>query len=96
MHEPYLDQLIALSNPERAAQMRGYHKVPRRYLGLANPQVNDLTKDWRKALDLPARVTLADGLWRTDIFEARLAAAKLLTQARLRPDDTAAWQLITS
>ncbi|WP_372605226.1 DNA alkylation repair protein, partial [Actibacterium sp.] len=33
--------------------------------------------------------------WRTDIFEARLAAAKLLTQARIRPDD-AVWDLIVS
>ena len=39
---------------------------------------------------------LADALWRTDIFEARVAAAKLLTQARLRPDDGPAWELIAS
>ncbi|HAC49913.1 MAG TPA: DNA alkylation repair protein, partial [Sulfitobacter sp.] len=35
-------------------------------------------------------------LWQSDIFEARVAAAKLLTQARLRPDDQAAWALIAS
>lgn len=45
---------------------------------------------------MPARVDLADALWRTDIFEARVAAAKLLTQARLRPDDGPAWELIAS
>lgn len=94
MHEPYLTTLKELANPERAASMRTYHKVDREYLGLTNPQLNDLTKEWRDALDVPARVTLADGLWRTNIFEARLAAAKLLTQARLRPDDHDAWQLI--
>jgi 3-methyladenine DNA glycosylase AlkD len=40
-------------------------------------------------------VQLASELWQTDIFEARLAAAKLLTQARIRPDDSA-WALIQS
>ena len=96
MHEPYLATLHALADPERATGMRAYHKTDRVYLGLTNTQLNELTKEWRGELDVPDRVALADALWRTDIFEARLAAAKLLTQARLRPDDQAAWQLIAS
>ena len=96
MHEPYLSQLQALTDPDRAAQMRAYHKADRVYLGLSNIQVNDLTKGWRSKTDVAERVTIADGLWKTNIYEARLAAAKLLTQARLRPDDTAAWHLIAS
>ena len=48
------------------------------------------------SLDLPARIELADALWRSDIHEARVAAAKLLTQARIRPDDGPAWVLIRS
>ncbi|MEP1766405.1 MAG: DNA alkylation repair protein [Sulfitobacter sp.] len=94
MHEPYLAALQALTDPERAISMRAYHKVERSYLGLTNPQIADLVKEWRGDLDVAARVTLADGLWSSDIFEARVAAAKLLTQARLRPDDQDAWQLI--
>lgn len=89
----YLDQITAQSDPVRAAEMAAYHKAPRRYLGVANPVLNDLTKTWRQSLDVPARVTLADALWRTDIHEARLAAAKLLTQARIRPDGEA-WALL--
>ncbi|MGC1505149.1 MAG: DNA alkylation repair protein [Sulfitobacter sp.] len=96
MHEPCLDQLTALSDPAKALEMRKYHKADRVYLGLANPQIDALTKDWRTALETPERVALADALWQTDIYEARVAAAKLLTQARIRPDDTAAWQLIAS
>ena len=46
-----------------------------------------------QALSLPERLALAEALWQTDIHEARIAAAKLLTQARLRPDD-AVWALI--
>lgn len=96
MHNPYLASLHGLADPARAADMLAYHKTDRVYLGLTNPQLNDLTKEWRDELDLPARVAVADGLWRTDIFEARIAAAKLLTQARLRPSDEEAWQLIAS
>lgn len=96
MLERSLDQLRALADPERAAGMRKYHKVDREYLGLANPQIDALCKEWRKELDTPARVALSDALWQTDIYEARLAAAKLLTQARIRPDDGPAWALIAS
>ena len=94
MHEPYLATLHAAADVERAAQMRAYHKVDRVYLGVSNEHINELTKDWRGALDVVARIKIADGLWRSDIFEARVAAAKLLTQARLREDEEAAWQLI--
>lgn len=90
-----LAALEALADPAKAAEMAAYHKVPRRYLGLAVPLIEGLVADWRAALDVPGRVALADALWQTDVHEARLAAAKLLTQARLRPDE-AAWQLIAS
>jgi 3-methyladenine DNA glycosylase AlkD len=96
MIEPYVDQLVALSDPARAQEMRQYHKADRFYLGLSNEHINDLSKVWRSELDAPACVTLADALWQTDVYEARLAAAKLLTQARIRPDDTPAWDLIAS
>ncbi|WP_135503493.1 DNA alkylation repair protein [Roseovarius aestuariivivens] len=90
-----LAHLRARAVPGRAEGMAGYHKVPRPYLGVPNPALNDLTKEWRQTLDVPARVELARSLWETNIFEARLAAAKLLTQARIRPDD-GVWALITS
>ena len=64
--------------------MANYHKVPRTYLGIPNPATNDLTSQWRKELSVQERIDLARELWDTDIFEARLAAAKLLTQARIR------------
>ncbi len=90
-----LDHLRAHAEPGRAEGMADYHKVPRDYLGVPNPAINDLTTEWRRTLSVEERVALADALWRTNIFEARLAAAKLLTQARITPDD-AVWALITS
>ena len=93
---PYLEELTQLSNPARAAEMRAYHKLDRVYLGLTNPQLNDITKAWRQTHSADENVALADALWQTDIYEARIAAAKVLTQARINPDDTAAWDLIAS
>lgn len=75
--------------------MLAYHKAPRRYLGVPNPLIDDLADSWRAALTLDDRIALASSLWATDIHEARIAAAKLLTQARIRPD-AAAWHLIQS
>jgi 3-methyladenine DNA glycosylase AlkD len=92
-YEPYLNELKSLADPDRVAGMAAYHKVPRTYLGVSNPQINDLTKVWRQTLPVEDRIKVADGLWQTDIYEARLAAAKMLTQARIRPDE-GVWDLL--
>lgn len=90
-----LDQLLALENPERAAEAAAYHKAPRRYLGIKVPVLTSLATGWREGRTVEERVALADSLWQTNIHEARVAAAKLLVQARIRPDD-AVWALISS
>lgn len=93
--EEFLAQLKDRAEPGRAEQMAAYHKQSRPVLGVPNPATNDLTKEWRQRLTVEARVELAAALWQTDLFEARIAAAKLLTQARIRPDGDA-WDLIQS
>lgn len=92
--EDAIAAIEARAIPGKAAEMAAYHKVERRYLGTANPEIDALTKGWRNDLSLDDRLALADGLWRSNIHEARIAAAKLLTQARIRPDDSGAWDLI--
>jgi 3-methyladenine DNA glycosylase AlkD len=86
--------LRAHADPARAEGMRAYHKQTREVLGLSNAVTGELAAEWRKAHDLHDLVTLARGLWASDIFEARLAAGKLFLQARIKPDDTAAWDCI--
>lgn len=78
----------------KAAEMQSYHKVDRPYLGVATPVIDAAVKGWRDTLDLEARLALAGALWQSNVHEGRVAAAKLLTQARIRPDDSAAWDLI--
>lgn len=92
MPEDALAQLGA--DPIKAAEMARYHNVDRPYLGVATPAIDEAVKGWRADLDIDARLALASGLWDSNVHEGRIAAAKLLTQARIRPDDHAAWDLI--
>lgn len=93
--ETALAELRAAGAADRAEGAAAYHKAARLYLGVPVPVITELARGWRETLDVPGRVALADALWRTDIHEARVAAAKLLAQARIR-DDEAAWRLFAS
>lgn len=93
--EDLIAQLAARGDADKATQMARYHKADRRYLGVANPVLNDLARDLRRDLPLDARIDLARDLWASDIHEIRVLAAKLFTQARIRPDE-AVWSLIQS
>ncbi|TDT74970.1 3-methyladenine DNA glycosylase AlkD [Litoreibacter halocynthiae] len=90
-----LAHLESLADASKADELAAYHGVERRYLGIPTPTLDALAKDWRGD-DLAARLTLAAALWDSDIHEARICAAKLLTQARLRPEDGPAWDLLVS
>ena len=77
----------------KAEQMAAYHKVARTYLGVANPQIDSLVRDWRAGGDPAGWVDLAAGLWATDIHEARIAAAKLVDRRRIASEGEV-WRLI--
>lgn len=91
-----LAALGARGDPARAAAMADHHKAPRRYLGTPATEIEALVRLWREGATIEDRLTLAASLWDSDVHEARIAAAKLLTQARIRPDDEATWRLIAS
>ncbi len=80
---------------EKAAEMAKYHKAKRVYFGVPNPAIDDAVKTWRAELSIEDRLSLASELWNSNVHEARIAAAKLLVQARI-PADEEAWALITS
>ncbi len=86
-----LAALQARADAGKAAEMARYHKAERVYLGVPVPEIDALCKAWRAERDVNGRVALAAELWDSNIHEARVAAAKLLTQARIRPDETV-WQ----
>ena len=90
-----LKTLHVLADPTTIEGKAAYHKIDRPYIGTNNQILNDIGKKWRRALDLDQRIVLAREMWGTNIFEGRLMACKLLTQARIRPDQ-AVWDVITS
>ncbi|MFC0202336.1 DNA alkylation repair protein [Paracoccus rhizosphaerae] len=88
-----LERLRAEADVTRAARTAARHKTGRETLGVPPARIEALASEWRAALDINGRVDLARALWDSDVHEARLAAARLLVQARMRPDD-GAWQAI--
>ena len=91
-----LSQLETMGDAQAAADMAAYHKTTRRVLGIKVPALTDLSREIRANVDLDQRLAICADLWTADIHETRILAAKLLEQARIRPDDTAAWDLIAS
>lgn len=89
-----ISALRALGDPERAAKDAAYHKTEREVLGVRVPQITECVAEWRQDLSLEDRVALARALWDADVHETRIAAAKLVTQARLA-DDSSVWAAIT-
>lgn len=53
-----LEQLRALADPEKAAEMAAYHKAARVYLGVPVPVIDEMAREWRAGLDVPGRVDL--------------------------------------
>lgn len=91
-----LAALRAAADPARAPGMAAYHKTARPVLGVSMEALDPLVAGWRAGLPAAAdRAALAQGLWATEVFEARLAAGRLLVQARMK-DDAPVWALIGS
>lgn len=83
-----------LGDSDKATQMGSYHKAPRRYLGVSNPDIDVVVRRWRTMIGPEDWVGLAAELWRTDIHEAMIAAAKLLDRRRLPSSESDAWLLL--
>ena len=86
--------LEPLGDPVKAGEMAAYHKTDRRVLGVSNPQIDVAVRDWREGRDITAVLAEARALWSSGVFEARIAAAKLLTKARIREHEAEVWETI--
>lgn len=86
--------LTGMGDSAKAAEMAAYHKTSREFLGVPAAALDELARGLRADLDLPTRCALARELWQGEVHEGCILAAKLLTQARIRPDDTLVWQLL--
>jgi len=90
-----LAELAEGGDAYKAGEMAAYHKTDRPFYGLANPVIYEACARWRAEISLEERIALAADLWDSNVHEARVAAAKLLVQARIKPDEDV-WRLIAS
>ncbi len=84
------------ADPFRASEMQAYHKTTRETLGVATLVINDAVKSWRAGKQEETLLAEAASLWASGIFEARIAAAKVLTKARFTTCDQAVWEMVAS
>jgi 3-methyladenine DNA glycosylase AlkD len=92
--EQVLEALRAQGDATKAAEMAAYHKTGREFLGVPAAVLDEMARGLRREITLEARCALAREMWASDIHEACIFAAKLLTQARIRPEDDEVWQII--
>lgn len=93
-YETALDLLTAEGSAERAAQLKSRHGAAGVYLGITPGRLEEMAREWRKEVGFPERLVIAQTLWASGVFDARLMAAKLLTQARIK-DDQDVWAHLT-
>jgi hypothetical protein len=92
--EVALAALRAEADPDRAAQMRAYHKVgPPLSRPVQRTGERIWQRLWRKSTDLNERIALAQGPLGQRHLRGADRGGKLFLQARIRPDDTPAWDV---
>ncbi|MCC2111540.1 MAG: DNA alkylation repair protein [Hyphomicrobiales bacterium] len=79
-----LVRLERLADAEKAAIFSRYHKVDRPYLGVPNPRLDEIAKTIVAAVPPEVALQIADELWQTNIFEARVTAAKIFWRPQLK------------
>ncbi|MCH8466442.1 MAG: DNA alkylation repair protein [Roseinatronobacter sp.] len=90
-----LARLRIMGDSARAAEMAAQNKAAREYLGVPAAEIDLFARTERRLHDLPTRCALARGLWESGVHEGCILGAKLLTQARIRPQDAEVWHIIS-
>ncbi|MBM2576115.1 DNA alkylation repair protein [Jannaschia sp. Os4] len=90
-----LAALRAAGDPAKAAKDAAYHRTERPTWGVPGDALAEMTTAWRRSLPLEERLAVARALWADGAHDARIAAPKLLAQARIR-EDAEVWALLAS
>ena len=86
-------ELHALANEVEAERMARYHKVSRPYLGVRVPVVTDIARRYASNADPSNLIKVCEGLWTTNIHEARVLVGKLFDVCKPKETD-ATWEFI--
>lgn len=88
----FVEKLRAGSDPERAVQEKRYMKSAREHWGLSAPVIDAAIRTL-KPLSGAARLDIARDLWREEVYDLRIAAARLA--ARLPASlDAEIWRFV--
>lgn len=83
----FLKELHALQNPELAVSQQRYHKSSREHWGVKVPQCAQLAADYGRTASEEELIQLAQDLWKTDLFDPMIAAAKILSLKKVKPSE---------
>lgn len=92
--ENALAALHAEADEARVTKLKAHFGASGDYIGIAPGRLEEMARAWRKEVAFPERLELATSLWTSGVHDARLMAAKLLTQARIK-DDQEVWAHLT-
>ena len=90
-----LAALRAAGDSGKAAKDAAYHRTDRETWGVPGDVLAEMTTAWRRAWPIETRLAVAGALWDDGAHDARIAAPKLLAQARI-PEDGAVWDLLVT
>ncbi|MEO0912331.1 MAG: DNA alkylation repair protein [Pseudomonadota bacterium] len=91
-----LDALRAVADPASVTEKARYHKTELPVIGATNPEIDAAVRAWQTDQSIAARLAEAEALWHSGIFEARIAAGKLLTKARFKTHEGEIWERLAS
>jgi 3-methyladenine DNA glycosylase AlkD len=88
-----LKDIKNLSDPQRAASDKRYHKSNREHWGVPVPQCAKLAKSFSKGLEQEELLEMAEALWMTDLFDPMMCASKILSLPCIKPSLTV-WNMV--
>lgn len=83
------------ADPARAEHDKSYHKSSRQSLGVKTALIDKTIRPYLKELQSGQLVELADELWKTDIFDAMISAARIISDKKVMPSHRM-WLMIKS
>jgi len=86
-------ELRELRDQTRAEHDKQYHKSVRAHLGVTTPLIDKTIKPYIKELSELDLLELADELWQSNIYDAMIAAARIISHKKIQPSQKL-WSLI--
>lgn len=88
-----LHEIKSFANPDRAIADKRYHKSSREHWGVPVPQCAKIVRSFSKGLKQEELLSIAEDLWKTDLFDSMICASKILSLPSMKPS-LSLWNII--